>query len=60
MKLLAMDNNVYLQILDMNNTDLLKLYYGLLQDKKEDWAIIVQNILITRDIKDFKELIKIN
>lgn len=55
-----MENNVYLQIQSLNDTDLLKLYYGLMTDNKDSWAVVVQQLIVERDIKNFYELIRIH
>ena len=56
----VMENNVYLQIQSLNDTDLLKLYYGLMTDNKDSWAVVVQQLIVERDIKNFYELIRIH
>lgn len=53
------DPLVMKQILDMDNVDILKLYYGLIEDQQFSWAVVVQNLIVKRNIKNFKEIIKI-
>lgn len=56
----VMDPLVYKQIQDLSNVDLLKLYYGLIEDEQLSWAVIVQKLVVERNIKNFKEIIKIH